>query len=173
MANSELQGKYFEISEDIIKHLNKIFKAYKGPKNAEGYQRLEELINKIESKDNNHISYEQLKLMKNFFDSYTGNKKDTPYLLNGGTLMKNWVEDILSNARQKIKGTKDSMDNIGIPGKVEVPNVRIDNKEHDTETNKILRQEGIYNMRLLENLITIFDKNKKLCQDQHNQSHLF
>ena len=67
-------------------HLNRIYKAYKGPKNAEGYQRLEELVSKTESKDDSKISYEQLKLMKNFFDSYTGNKKDTPYLLNGGTL---------------------------------------------------------------------------------------
>jgi hypothetical protein len=50
-----------------------------------------------------------------------------------------------------------------------LPSVKIDSKEHDSDTNKILRQEGIYNMRLLENLITIFDKNKKLCQDQHNQ----
>jgi len=163
MANSELQGKYFEIPKKIKEHLNKIFKAYKGAKNVEGYKRLEELVNK------DGISYEQLKLIKNFFDSHNGDKKETTYLLNGGSLMKNWIQHTLDNARQKSKGTSDTMKNIGMDTEVEkIPNLKIDSKEHDTDTNKILRQEGIYNMRLLENLITIFDKNKKLCQDQHN-----
>jgi hypothetical protein len=44
-------------------------------------------------------------------------------------------------------------------------NVRIDTEKHDSDTNKILRQEGIYNMRLMENLITTIDKNRKLCLD--------
>jgi hypothetical protein len=167
MANSELQGQSFDIDKKIKNHLNLIFNAYKGAKNEEGHQRLKKLI------DKDGISYEQLKLIKNFFDNYQGSRKSTPYLLNGGTLMKNWVEKTLSDARQRIKGTKDSMDNIGASNKIELPNVRIDNEDHDSDTNKILRQEGIYNMRLIENLITIFDKNKKLCQDQHNQSHQF
>jgi len=164
MANSDLQGKYFDIPKDIKKHLNKIFNAYKGVKNVEGYQRLEELV------DKDTISYEQLKLMKNFFDSHNGGKKETKYLLNGGSLMKKWVQGVLDNARQKSKGTDDSLEAIGIDReKDKLPSVRIDSEEHDSDTNKILRQEGIYNMRLLEDLITIFDKNKKLCQDQHSQ----
>ncbi len=164
MANSDLQGEYLNIDKDIKKHLNKIFNAYKGAKDVPGYQRLEGLI------DKDTISYEQLKLMKNFFDSYNGGKKETEYLLNGGSLMKKWVQSVLDDARQKSKGTKDSLEAIGMDTETEkLPSVKIDSKEHDSDTNKILRQEGIYNMRLLENLITIFDKNKKLCQDQHNQ----
>lgn len=165
MANSELQGKTFDIPENIEKHLKKIFNAYKGAKNVEGYKRLEELTNK------DSISYEQLKLIKNFFDTYNGNRKGTSYLLNGGTIMKNWVESILNNARDGVKNIKKSMDNIDMFNSSDLknlPNVRIDNKKHDSDTNKILRQEGIYNMRLMENLITIIDKNKKLCLDQHN-----
>lgn len=165
MANSELIGTSFEIPENIIKHLKKIFNAYKGAKNVEGYKRLEELS------DKNKITYEQLKLIKNFFDNYSGNRKGTTYLLNGGTIMKNWVENTLSNAREKIKNSKKSMDNIGMDdsiGMEDVTNLRINTKKHDSDTNKILRQEGIYNMRLMENLITIIDKNKKLCLDQHN-----
>jgi hypothetical protein len=165
MANSELQGKTFDIPENIEKHLKKIFNAYKGAKNVEGYQRLEELV------DKDSITYEQLKLIKNFFDNYNGNRKGTTYLLNGGTIMKNWVDLSLNNAREGIKNIKNSMDNIGMTSKSDLknlPSMRIDNKKHDTDTNKILRQEGIYNMRLMENLITIIDKNKKSCLDQHN-----
>jgi hypothetical protein len=126
---------------------------------------LEELVNK------DSVSYEQLKLIKNFFDNYSGNRKGTTYLLNGGTIMKNWVDLSLNNAREGVKNIKKSMDNIGMTSNSDLknlPSIKMDNKKHDTDTNKILRQEGIYNMRLMENLITIIDKNKKLCLDQHN-----
>jgi hypothetical protein len=165
MANSKLQGQSFDIDKKIKNHLKKIFNAYKGAKDAEGYQRLEELV------DKDSITYEQLKLIKNFFDNYSGNRKGTTYLLNGGTIMKNWVDLSLNNAREGIKNIKNSMDNIGMTSKSDLknlPSMKIDNKKHDTDTNKILRQEGIYNMRLMENLITIIDKNKKSCLDQHN-----
>jgi len=42
MANSELQGKHFEIPTNISEHLLKIYNAYKGAKNVEGYKRLED-----------------------------------------------------------------------------------------------------------------------------------
>jgi len=165
MANSELAGKNFEIPEDINKHLKKIFNAYKGAKNAEGYQRLEGLIDK---KD---ISYEQLKLIKNFFDNYSGERKSTTYLLNGGTLMKNWVNKTLTHARDGIKNIDNTMSDVGMPDKLNTKDLkvsRVNTQSRDSETNKILRQEGIYNMRLMENLITTINKNKRLCLDQHN-----
>lgn len=169
MANSSLQGKYFTIPEKIIDHLKKIFKAYKGPKNVEGYQRLEELV------DKDSISYEQLKLMKNFFDSYSGDKKSTPYLLNGGTLMKQWVQKTLDNARQSIKGKEEAMNNVGMGDhyqKEKIGTPKLGGKEHDSDTNKILRQEGIYSLGIIKDLITIIDKNKELCQ-MDNKSHRF
>ena len=165
MANAKLKGITIVIEKDVNQHLKKIFNAYKGAKNIEGYKRLEELV------DKDSISYEQLKLIKNFFDNYNGNRKGTTYLLNGGTIMKNWVDLSLNNAREGVKNIKKSMDNIGMTSNSDLknlPSIKMDNKKHDTDTNKILRQEGIYNMRLMENLITIIDKNKKLCLDQHN-----
>lgn len=159
MANSKLQGQSFDIDEKIKEHLKLIFNAYKGPKNEEGYQRIENLV------DKNSISYEQLKLIKNFFDSYSGSKKSTPYLLNGGTKMKNWVNTTLSHARDNSSNTEKSLNNIGMSKKTDFSpeKNKIDTKKHDSETNKILRQEGIYNMRLMEDLITTINKNKKLC----------
>lgn len=168
MPNEKLQGKTFKLPEKLNIHLEKIFKAYKGAKNVEGYQRLEELVGK------DSVSYEQLKLMKNFFDNYNGKRKGTTYMLNGGTMMKAWIEKTLEHARQNVKGKKEAMKNVGMDNEFidthEKNNVRIDN--HDSDTNKILRQEGIYNMRLLESLITTIDKNRELCL-MDNRSHLY
>ena len=175
MANSSLQGKYFPIPENISKHLNRIHKAYKGPKNAEGYQRLEELVSKTESEDNNKISYEQLKLIKNFFDSYNGGIKETPYLLNGGTFMKEWVNKTLEGARNWVNSKEKNMSKVGME---KDSDIRLDTKintrinQHDTNTNKILRQEGIYSLGIIKDLITTIDKNRELCQ-MDNKSHQF
>ena len=40
---------------------------------------------------------------------------------------------------------------------------------HDSDTNKILRQEGIYGIEGVNTLIKIIDKNRKLW---HNTEHL-
>jgi hypothetical protein len=55
-----------------------------------------------------------MKRIKNFFDGFKGSKNETPYLLNGGTKMKQWVDECLSNARNDIKGKKKSMMDIGM-----------------------------------------------------------
>lgn len=175
MANSELQGKHFEIPTNISEHLLKIYNAYKGAKNVEGYKRLEGLVTKVESKDVSNISYEQLKLMKNFFDTYSGSKKSTPYLLNGGSLMKNWIQKTLDQARQSIKGKESAMKTVGMGDHYQKEKLgvsKVGDKAHDSDTNKILRQEGIYSLGILKDLITIIDKNKELCRVD-NKSRLF
>ena len=160
MANAKLKGITIVLEKNVNQHLKKIFNAYCGDRNVEGYTRLKNLC------DSNDISYEQLARIKNFFDSFTGKKSDSPYLLNGGTLMKDWVEISLSNMRDGVENKKKSMSNVGMPNqyqkeKITISGVKLDN--HDTDTNKILRQEGIYNMKVMEDLITIIDKNKQLC----------
>ena len=160
MANSKLRGVTITIEKDVNHHLKKIFNAYCGNRNVEGYTRLKNLC---DSKD---ISYEQLARVKNFFDNFTGKKSDTPYLLNGGTKMKEWVEMSLSNMRDGVENKKKNMSNVGMPNqyqkeKITIDSVKIDN--HDTDTNKILRQEGIYNIKVLDDLITTINKNKQLC----------
>lgn len=159
MANQKLQGTYYKIPEKLTNHLTKILNAYKGPQNAEGYKRLKDLT------ETDKISYEQLKAIKNFFDSYSGGRKDSPYLLNGGSIMKGWVETTLSNIRDGVEGKKKSMKDVGMDNQFikthDKNGVRID--PHDSDTNKILRQEGIYNMDILKSLITTIDKNRELC----------
>tara|TARA_R110000803_G_scaffold151838_1_gene216876 strand:- start:149 stop:640 length:492 start_codon:yes stop_codon:yes gene_type:complete len=159
MANSELRGGKILIDDDINYHLKRIYNAYNGPKDVEGYERLRGLC------DNDNVSYEQLKRIKNFFDGYEGKNNETTYLLNGGTKMKEWVKSKLDDMRNNVSSKKKNMKNVGMPNqyqkdKISIGNVKIDT--HDSDTNKILRQEGIYSIKVLDDLITEINKNKKL-----------
>lgn len=158
MANSSLQGKSFKLDGDIKNHLKKMFNAYKGEKTKEGYQRLRNLV---ETED---VTYEELKRIKNFFDTHEGGNKETAYRLNGGTKMKSWVEKTLSHARNDLSGKKKAMSDVGMENQYidthTKDGIRLDT--HDTDTDKILRQEGIYNIGMMESFINIIDKNKKL-----------
>lgn len=69
-------------------------------KDSEGYKRNKELQTK------NYITYQQLKRIKNFFDNFKGNQKEDVFILNGGVLMKNWVNDQLRKMREGLKITK-------------------------------------------------------------------
>ncbi len=160
MANSKLQGGKILIDDDINYHLKRIYNAYKGPKDVEGYGRLRGLC------DSDNVSYEQLKRIKNFFDDFGGKNSETSYLLNGGTKMKTWVQSKLNDMRDSIESKKKNMKNVGMPNqyqkeKISIDGVKIDT--HDSDTNKILRQEGIYSIKVLDDLITEINKNKKLC----------
>ena len=161
MSNSKLQGSKIDLDDDISYHLKRIFNAYKGAKDVEGYERLRNLC------DSSKISYEQLKRIKNFFDGFGGDKKDTPYLLNGGTKMKQWTSSKLDDMRNNVDGKKKHMSAVGMNNQykktndTKIQSVKIDS--HDSDTNKILRQEGIYNIKVLDDLITEINKNKKLC----------
>ncbi len=66
----------------------------------EGFKRNSELQNQ------ETISYKQLKRIKNFFDNFKGTQKDQSFLLNGGVLMKNWVNNELRRMRENPKMTK-------------------------------------------------------------------
>lgn len=168
MANSELRNDKFLIDDDINYHLKRIYNAYNGPKNVEGYERLRGLC------DQKKISYEQLKRIKNFFDGFDGTNKDTPYLLNGGTKMKNWVQTKLNNMRDSVNSKKKNMSAVGMNNQYQKENPtsisKVYDKAHDSDTNKILRQEGIYRIKVLDDLITEINKNKELCL-MDNQSH--
>jgi hypothetical protein len=157
MANSNLQGKYWEYDDEMGNHLNKIYNAYRGDKTVKGYNRLKGLI------DNCEISYEQMKRMKNFFDTFEGTRHDTPYLLNGGTKMKDWVNACLDNARQDIKGKKKSMERIGMPNQFQKDGgtKNQDSSGNRIRTDNISNSDGIYECKLFGNLLNIIDENNK------------
>ena len=50
-----------------------------------------------------------LERIKNFFDNFKGNHKDPEYILNGGVIMRNWVNDELRKMRDTIKNNKQNI----------------------------------------------------------------
>jgi hypothetical protein len=157
MANSSLKGKCIKIDSELKKHLLRIYNAYRGDQKQEGFGRLKNLC------DSDEITYEQLKRIKNFFDNFEGNRNDTPYLLNGGSKMKDWVNISLNDLRMDIEGKKKAMSSVGMPNQYikthTKDGIKID--QHDSDVNKILRQEGIYNIGIVDSLINEIYKNRK------------
>ena len=162
MANSALENKYWELDEELINHLTKIFNAYNGDENVAGYKRLSDLI------DTKECSYQQMKRIKNFFDNYQGTIKETPYLLNGGTKMKQWVDECLSNARNDVKGKKKSMMDIGMDNPYQKDGgernqdssgKRIKNNKIGSSARKVSDNRGIYEVEMFSKLLNIIKEN--------------
>ena len=101
--NSNLYNTNLGVSvlpDEIKNHLKVCFAKAKGAdENVEGFNRNKELQNQTD------ITYQQLKRIKNFFDSFKGEETDLSWILNGEGVMKSWVENTLNqmrnNAQQK------------------------------------------------------------------------
>ena len=167
MANSNLQGKYWEVNDELYNHLKRIFDAYRGNETVKGFTRLKGLL------DTREISYEQMKRIKNFFDTFNGTKNDTSYLLNGGTKMKVWVDECLSNARDDIKGKKEVMMNVGMDNQfqkaggtknMDSSGNRIKPMKVSSSSKKISNNDGIYECKLFGELLNIIDNNNKIIK---------
>lgn len=95
--NKDLYGHKVQLPEEVVNYLQQCHDAVNGAdESTEGYKRNKEL------RDSGEISYQQLKRIKNWFDSYQGNKTDAPFVLNGADYMKNWVETTLGSMRNNV-----------------------------------------------------------------------
>jgi len=98
-----------EFPKDKQEHMKKCFHMVKGAdENTEGFNRNQEL------QGQNFIEYKQLKRIKNFFDNFKGNHNESPFILNGGVEMKNWVDNELRKMRDYNKMTKTNKMNTGM-----------------------------------------------------------
>jgi hypothetical protein len=119
--NKSLYDSIIEFPKDKQKHMKKCFDSVKGvDENSEGYKRNKELQTK------NYITYKQLKRIKNFFDNFKGNQKETAFILNGGVEMKNWVNDQLRKMREGLKMTKTNKMNTGMQNQFIKPHEKKD-----------------------------------------------
>lgn len=104
--------------------------------NTEGFNRNKELQNK------NFIEYKQLKRIKNFFDNFIGNHKESSFILNGGVEMKNWVNNELRKMRDYTKMTKTNKMDAGMMNQFIKPHEKKDftnvrpSQQHDNTFNK-------------------------------------
>ena len=100
--NKNLYGKLIPLPKEITEYLGKCFDYVpNSDPTIEGHKR------NLDLRDKGHVSYQQLGRMKNWFDSYAGDGKDAPYILNGADYVKNWVEKTMEDLRKGDEFHKD------------------------------------------------------------------
>ena len=94
--NSNLYNKPIELPKEVIEYLQACFDHIpNSDSSVEGHKRNEEL------RDSGYVTYQQLGRIKNWFDNYSGDGTDAPYILNGSDYMKNWVETTIQDLRKQ------------------------------------------------------------------------
>jgi hypothetical protein len=138
------------------KHMKLCFVKVKNvDSNVEGFNRNKRL------QSSTSITYPELKRIKNFFDTYKGTTTDAPFILNGENKMKDFVNSILSGARQSLSTSNDIRNNTGMTGtKPELadPNVNL-NISQDTANKSTIEK---YDLQVTESLKRINDIITKL-----------
>ena len=98
--NKELYNRKVKLPDTLKDHLEKSFNSVEGNANTEGYNRNQEIRN------SGILSYQQLKRIKNWFDTHEADDKNPSYILNGGQRMSNWVTHVLNHWRSASKQSK-------------------------------------------------------------------
>lgn len=106
--NSDLYNKTAKIPESLIKHLNDSFGSISADSSIEGFKRNKEL------RETGIATYQQIKRIKNWFDSYSGKKEDAPFILNGGDRMNTWCNHVLNHWRDSIESGKQIKSDTGM-----------------------------------------------------------
>jgi hypothetical protein len=154
MSNSKLIGKIFPVPDKILKELSKNLKKFSDKRESKGFNRAIFIL------ERRACTYEQLKRIKNYFDYITDDNYDeVEYLLNGGDVMKDWVNYTLDQARKSVYGTKSARKNSGMENQF-----RSDAKDNLTPPTPTLKStpEFMSTSELMEELNTIKTINKKL-----------
>ena len=154
MANSKLQHKIFKVPDKILNFFNEILKKYSDKNESKGFNRAIFILNRKQ------CTYEQLKRIKNYFDGLNDeNFDEVEYLLNGGDLMRKWVNFKLDEARKMVKGTKTVRKNSGQSNQF-----RKDSEETVNPVTPTIKKvpEFMTNNDLMEEINKIKTLNKKL-----------
>jgi hypothetical protein len=96
--NKELYNRKIRVPEKILSQLKTNFDSIKSDANLEGHNR------NIEIREKGFVTYQTLKRWKNWFDSNT--EDNNSFLLNGGEVSKNWVDNTLNSLRQDVNQSK-------------------------------------------------------------------
>ena len=154
--NKDLYGNKVPLPEDVVSYLQQCFDSASGAdETTEGYKRNKEL------RDSKEVTYQQLKRMKNWFDSFNGNENDLPYILNGGHYVKGWVNNTLGSMRNNVSMGKEVKSEV-LPNQYIKPheknslsNMNRPSKSHSSSTDE-------FNIEITENLKRINDLIKKI-----------
>jgi len=94
--NKDLYDKKVKLPDSLKNHLSKCFDSVDANSNTEGFNRNKEL------RETGVLNYQRLKRIKNWFDSFEGDSKDAPFILNGGERMKKWCDHVLDHWRNTL-----------------------------------------------------------------------
>ena len=106
--NKSLYDNIIILPQSLVDHLDVCFKQVNGDQNTEGWKRNQEL------RKTKQITYQNLKRVKNWFDTYSGKKEDMPFILNGGDRMNEWVNHALQQMRSSVDSSKKHKSDAGM-----------------------------------------------------------
>jgi hypothetical protein len=154
--NKELYGKTWDFPNDLQNHLKICFAKVKNvDSNIEGFNRNKRLQTATS------ISYPELKRIKNFFDNHTGTPQDAPFILNGENKMRDFVNSILSGARQSLETSKQIRQDTGMEKEfIAIPNANINQNISQYDDNKTSIEK--YDLQVTESLKRINNLMKKI-----------
>lgn len=112
LLNESHDLSVYPIPDGVRAHLQKVLDAYEKSgrdRSIKGYKRLNNLLSM-----KNGVYERELKRIKNFFDNYKGDKDSVEYILNGGDVMRSWVETTLYTERKAEKDFKQAKKEGGI-----------------------------------------------------------
>lgn len=122
--NKDLYGKEYEIPPHLLNILSKSLQKY-GDKSTENVKRVKELT------ETGKATYQQLKRIKNWFDT-NQNTSDPEFHLLGGGSFKGWVDQTLNSDRGAIDLSKKAKS-------VAMDNQYLDPHEKNNDVRKDLR----------------------------------
>jgi hypothetical protein len=154
--NKELYGKTWDFPKDLQNHMKVCFAKVKNvDSNVEGFNRNRRLQTAAS------ISYPELKRIKNFFDNHTGTPQDAPFILNGESKMRDFVNSTLSGARQSLDTSKQIRQDTGMEKEfIAIPNVNINQNISQYDDNKSSIEK--YDLQVTESLKRINNLMKKI-----------
>ena len=113
-GNRELKDRYWVLPDGVVHHLQKVKDDNDKEsltKNHTTKEAWDHLVYVLDKKD--HLSYQEMKSIKNWFDKNTNSTKTKQYELYGGETMKNWVNNQLDSAVLLVKQHKEAQRAMG------------------------------------------------------------
>lgn len=108
-ANDAGKNRTWYIPDDIYGELQTNVANYNGDKNAEGWDRANNLLKQ------RNVGYDEMRRLKNFF-SHQAKKNPEYYQLIGGNKMDNWVNNSLKTFTSATASDNENKENLGLPG---------------------------------------------------------
>jgi len=154
--NKDLYGKSYSIPKDILSYLEQCFNSATGANDrTEGYRR------NIELRKSGQITYQQLKRMKNWFDSFNGDRNDLSYILNGGDYVKAWVNTTLDSLRNDINLSKEIKSEV-LPNQYNSEHEKGDLRNMNRPSKSHSKATSQYDVKITEHLKRINELIQKI-----------